>query len=165
MKTIEEKARAYDEAIKRAKAFELAEYKNIMESVFPELVESEDEKIRKEFCKDIWTFIPNEKAHKYIAWLEKQGKWKLAWSEEDKENMNNILYILNQLKDTSSYEEDDIAEKTINWFKSLKDRLYSSNQYDKDMLGAIVYCIKNNRQLEKEHINWLEKNKISISKR
>lgn len=40
----------------------------------PELCESEDERIRKEFCKDIWTFIPNEKAHKYISWLEKHGK-------------------------------------------------------------------------------------------
>ena len=38
----------------------------------PELTESEDERIRKEFCEDIWTFIPNEKAHKYIVWLEKQ---------------------------------------------------------------------------------------------
>ena len=40
--------------------------------------------------------------------------------------MNNVLYILNQLKDTSSYEDDNIAEKTINWFKSLKDRLCSN---------------------------------------
>ena len=42
---------------------------------------------------------------------------------EDEENLNNVLYIFNQLKDTSSYKEDDIAEKTINWLKSLKDRL------------------------------------------
>lgn len=51
---------------------------------FPELCESEDERIRKEFCKDIWTFIPNEKAHKYIAWLEKQG-------EQDNNEDSNIL--------------------------------------------------------------------------
>jgi len=47
---------------------------------------------------------------------------KVTWKKEDEENMNNILYILNQLKDTSSYKEDDIAEKTIDWLKSLKDR-------------------------------------------
>ena len=45
---------------------------NWVKDNFPELKETEDERIRKEFCKDIWTFIPNEKAHKYIAWLEKQ---------------------------------------------------------------------------------------------
>lgn len=43
-------------------------------TMFPTIAESEDERIRKEFCKDIWTFIPNEKANKYIAWLEKQNK-------------------------------------------------------------------------------------------
>ena len=32
----------------------------------------EDEVIRKEFCEDIWNSFPYEKAHKYIAWLEKQ---------------------------------------------------------------------------------------------
>lgn len=79
-----------------------------------------------------------------------------TWNKEDEENMNNVIYILNQLKDTS-YKEDDIAEKTINWLKSLKDRLCSNNEYDKDMLGAITYCIKNNRPLEKEHIAWLER--------
>ena len=47
-----------------------------LENTFPELKESEDERIRKEFCEDIWTYIPNEKAHKYIAWLEKQGEQK-----------------------------------------------------------------------------------------
>lgn len=79
-----------------------------------------------------------------------------TWNKKDEENMNNIIYILNQLKDTSSYEEDNIAENAINWLKNLKDRLCSNNEYDKDMLGAIVYCIKNNRPLEKEHISWLK---------
>ena len=36
-----------------------------------------------------------------------------------------------------------------------------NNEYDKDMLEAIKYFIKNNRLLEKEHIAWLE-SKLSI---
>lgn len=80
------------------------------------------------------------------------------WNKEDEENMNNVLYILNQLKDTSYYKEDNISERTINWLKSIKDRLCSNNEYDKDMLGAILYCIKNNRPLENEHITWIERN-------
>lgn len=80
--TQEEKAKAYDEALERAEGI-IKYYKECnrdeasiedLETIFPELAESEDERIRKEFCEDIWTFIPNEKAHKYIAWLEKQGK-------------------------------------------------------------------------------------------
>lgn len=72
MKTIEEKAKAYDEALERARAFELPEYKNIMESVFPELKESEDEKIKRELRNDLILYVPTPE--RYIAWLEKQGK-------------------------------------------------------------------------------------------
>ena len=43
-------------------------------------------------------------------------------------NMNNVLYIFNQLKDTSSYKEDNIAEKTIKWLESLKDRVKSMKE-------------------------------------
>ena len=42
-----------------------------LEYIFPELVESEDEKIRKELIKFVKVNIPNEE--RYIAWLEKQG--------------------------------------------------------------------------------------------
>jgi len=64
------------------------------EAFFPELRESENERIRKEFCKDIWTFIPNEKAHKYIAWLEKQGEQKSIWHNEDEEPQRDSLILL-----------------------------------------------------------------------
>lgn len=88
MKTIEEKAKAYDEALKRANKVNKGNADDrepgitICEYIFPELKESEDEKIRKEFCKDIRTFIPIEKANKYIAWLEKQGKQKVSDSSQ-----------------------------------------------------------------------------------
>jgi len=72
--TLEQKAKAYDEAIERAKSFELPEYKNIMKSVFPELKESGDERIKKALCKAIWTYVPTEEGQEYIAWLEKQGE-------------------------------------------------------------------------------------------
>ena len=133
-------------------------------SFLPELKEGEDEKIRK----DIVTYLAQsansatlkvnaQKFNKWISWLEKQDQKETTWNKEDEENMNNVLYILNQLKDTSFYKEDDIAGKAINWFKYLKDRLCSNNEYDKDMLGAIEYCKKNNRPLEKEHLAWIEK--------
>lgn len=130
-----------------------------LQDIFPELKESEYEKIRKQikaFIKSRGSHITQSKTDAWLAWIDKRSEQNLTWSEEDEEYMNNVLYILNQLKDTSSYN-DDIAENTINWIKSLKYRLYSNNEYDKDMLGAIEYCIKNNRPFEKEHIAWIDK--------
>lgn len=162
--TQEEKA--YDRLIERLKdlkfAYRFSPLSDTIEEIFPELKESEDEKIRKTLYGWVCvepddTFKEGFTKEQILAWLEKKGEQKTTWDKQDEENMNNVLYILNQLKDTSSYKEHDIAEKTINWFKALKYRLCSNNEYGKDMLGAIEYCIKNHRPLEKEHIAWLEK--------
>lgn len=73
--TEKEKAKAYDEAIERAKS-----YGNIIaEEIFPELKESEDEKIKKaiiEFfeSEDDNTTYSLVRKKDIIAWLEKQGK-------------------------------------------------------------------------------------------
>ncbi len=93
--SIKEKAKRYDEAIERAKEM-IKDMPNIggvakvddIQYLFPELKESEDERIRKEliaFLKetieyggispDIWTM---NNAKKWIAWLEKQGEQKSA---------------------------------------------------------------------------------------
>ena len=78
--TEKEKAKAYDEAIERAKKL----YGNgIAEGIFPELKESDDDRIRKWIIDDIRYNMNNEplnnseykkKAENAIAWLEKQGK-------------------------------------------------------------------------------------------
>ena len=78
--TEKEKAKAYDEAIERAKKL----YGDgIAEGIFPELKESEDEKIRRWIIDDIRYNMNNEplnnseykkKAEKAIVWLEKQSK-------------------------------------------------------------------------------------------
>ena len=87
----EEKARAYDEAIKRAKAI-LKVTDNIQESlfyvstIFPELKESEDEKIRNwligyfhQYKEDgMEKYANGLKVESIIAWLEKQGEQKPA---------------------------------------------------------------------------------------
>lgn len=167
----------YDDALKRAEAIlkvaqNQTEIYNCIITIFPELKESCDREIRKDIIRNLERYIecvkdgydaPSaknfviEEIEKQIVWLEKQGQKETTWNKEDEENMNNVLYVFNQVKGTFFYKEDDTAEKVINWLKSLKDRLCSNNEYDKDMLGAIAYYIKNNRPLEKEHIAWLEK--------
>jgi len=79
--TQEEKAKAYDEALEKARS--IIEYyvehkrndvlpyiKEDLEGIFPELKESEDERIRKE----IIDFVKSRGGFKgdWIAWLEKQ---------------------------------------------------------------------------------------------
>lgn len=77
--TQEEKAKRYDEAIERARALNNGEVVNIKigtttcEYIFPELKESEDERIRKElidFVKSRLAGFPE--CGRFIAWLEKQ---------------------------------------------------------------------------------------------
>lgn len=85
--TIEEKAKAYDEALERAKEYNFNGAKQVVKDlvtyIFPELAESEDERIRKELISKInglwendavmWPSTLEEK-NKYITWLEKQGQ-------------------------------------------------------------------------------------------
>ena len=86
--SIEEKAKAYDEALRKARNIVNSINvgligKNSFEAVFPELRESEDERIRKELINEINRLWENnyspwpssfEKKNKYITWLEKQGE-------------------------------------------------------------------------------------------
>jgi hypothetical protein len=86
--SIEEKARRYDEAkyimkeyIESGNAGVIAE--NTIKKAFPELMESEDERIRKEIIEQInllksatLSDLKDKQFNSWIAWLEKQGKNK-----------------------------------------------------------------------------------------
>ena len=102
--TTEEKAKAYDEALERARdSFTYPDYPGFIRAdvVFPELKESDDESIRKaiiEFFElqddnTTYSFVPKKDI---LAWLEKQrekpqGKTALeAIKEEKVDNANKI---------------------------------------------------------------------------
>ena len=77
--TQEEKAKAYDEAIKVAKEWHTDAqigFKANLEKLFPELKESEDERIRKALINyiDVYGDAGDFTKKQFIAWLEKQGK-------------------------------------------------------------------------------------------
>ena len=101
--SIEQKAKAYDEAIEKLRnAFYVnnsrmcEEYRNavlkIIEPIFPELKESEDEKIRKWIVRTLKSLnnssIQIDGAYEMmlpaISWLEKQGERKLVDKVEPK---------------------------------------------------------------------------------
>jgi len=98
--TIEQKAKAYDDAIRIAQEL----YNNPNSSnigkwyvctVFPELQESEDEKVRESLLEYLHT-LPNHYSHsgvcapEWIAWIEKQ-KYAITCSEEQMKVLNEVL--------------------------------------------------------------------------
>ena len=85
--TIIEKAKNFDEALSRAKGFyeRFPEQRVFLEKIFPDLKESNDERIRtflhhtftaQYLCKDKLGKWHGEPVANILAWLEKQSTWK-----------------------------------------------------------------------------------------
>ena len=131
--TEKEKVKAYYEAIERTKK----SYGNrIAEEIFPELKESEDEKIRRWIIDDIRYNINNEslnnseykkKAEKAIAWLEKQidkdkliqelGEYKVKYTQE----------VLEKYINSMSNKDDERLRKTaIAFLKDFAEQGYEN---------------------------------------
>jgi hypothetical protein len=76
--SIDEKAKAYDEAIKRAREWynelEPDSYTCVVESIFPEFKESEDKKIRKKIIALVNAYGQGMYKDEMLAWLEKKGE-------------------------------------------------------------------------------------------
>ena len=98
-----------------------------LEDMFPELKESKDERIRKELLswlksKDGQT-LPIDKYNAAIAWLEKQGEQKSAWSEEDEKMRQETIDWFEKKCFPYALESENPARESIKWLKSLKDRI------------------------------------------
>lgn len=113
------------------------------EAFFPELKESEDEKIRKwlisqlKIKSDDTNFDLNIMIDKAISWLEKQGGQKSqrmvsaeakeamydkpAWSIEDISKVQRICKYLDEAK--KYYADITEVRDCIDWLKSLEDRV------------------------------------------
>lgn len=80
--TIEEKAKAYDEAVNKLRRFMAQGVEPLItradvQDFFPELKESEDERIRKAIIATIHLYYGEpleDEAKEMLAWLEKQGE-------------------------------------------------------------------------------------------
>lgn len=145
--SIEEKAKRYDEAIERAEsiynetAIPSATTKGICTYIFPELKESEDDRMIQYF-KDLAPFDKADELYeKYgfshkdaIAWLEKQGEQKLLYFNDNAKEMfikalerveeqNNKGYKLTDCdknswwEDFKAYTSCIIEQKSAAWSK------------------------------------------------
>ena len=114
-----------------------------IEEIFPELKESEDERIRKEIIATIHLYYGEpleDEAKEMISWLEKQGnkpqgktaleaikeekvdnsnkvETNSAWSEEDETILDNLIYAL--ANDRIGNNRDEY----VDWLKSIKERV------------------------------------------
>ena len=155
MKSIEEKAKAYDEALARANEM-IKSMTNIggvakvddIQHIFPELKESEDE-LMIQYFKDLAPFDKADELYeKYgfshkdaIAWLEKQCEQKIKTPEESL-GIDSDTY--NKIVDECIYGEQKPIDKVEPNFKVGDWVVYCND--DVDLITGIEengYCINN----------------------
>lgn len=120
---------SYEEKLRLAKeALESGSYdKETIEYIFPELKESEDEKIRKDIIRVFTGEIPytsKEENEKYITWLEKQGA-SYTKEEVDDAYLKGINDAKNEIEKQheANYQiRKDIATFIFNYRGDIKDR-------------------------------------------
>jgi hypothetical protein len=118
-----------------------ADQKYVLESLFPELKEPEDEKVRKaliEMVRDrtgdeLWVDY-NVHKEEVLAWLEKQGEQKpIEWDADDDDKFFFLKARLKDYEDCIIYDEElsecqkhNVRETTkefLEWLDSIKERI------------------------------------------
>lgn len=163
--TENEKAKAYDEALKKASATHKDEDRHLkatLERIFPELKEDDDERIKKdliqwvdEFPDIIWR---GHYKKDIIAWLEKQGdkdkliqefgEYKVKYTQEVLEKHINSMNNKDdeRLRKTTIAFLKDFAEKgyenaveCIDWLEKQGEDKKEINNFD--VLPGLYKCI------------------------
>lgn len=163
MATIDYKEK-YEQALERARQFSekpyLEDSAGIVEYIFPELKESEGEKIRK-VQLDYWRSVGGKEWHgvpvqETITWLERQGSQTHAWCEED-ERMRQ--YVVNELRFVKELVNDpnyavnvEGVEKEIDWMESLKDRI--NWKPSDEQMDALQYVCRNLNPPLSDKLGW-----------
>ena len=151
--SIEEKAKAYDRVSKEVKDFfegrqkMYSDVSQTLKYLFPELKESEDEKIREYLIRYIDnTMKSSELKSKLLAWLEKQGEKKpkrmisaeakeALWNESEREALR------------TEYEKGraDVIAKTLEWINVFNDNNYIMHYSDscEHSINEIIEWYKN----------------------
>lgn len=164
--SIEEKARAYDEALERVKELlsrcrnnrdriTMVYRVNDIESIFPELKKSEDEKIKEDLIEWISDFPDMIWSGHYkkdvIAWLEKQGEQKQDVNVQinPSEYINNIggngCYLKNATQ-TSTWSKKEEKVDNQNCVKSVDDikpKFKVGDWISNDMCDVHIASIEN----------------------
>lgn len=133
--TPQEKAAAYDMAIERTRQM-IEDYKNrgldnyyacakeSLEKIFPELRESDDERIKEKIKATIHLFFGEplkEEAKEMITWLEKHEQKHIPWYDLEKSKEAGYTIVPNEeyeriIKIAEWSEEDDSKLKEVLYY-------------------------------------------------
>lgn len=170
----------YKEALERMKSWVRGEHpegfseaQKAAEFIFPELKESEDEKIRKVLLNDFKNncseyYCEGINRDMIIAWLEKQGEKKpYEWHCEDEQNINAVLafiedeYLRRWLKDIihAEYEQCDGCINDKGCVICVDGNMKETNVEPKFKVDEWVV----NSQGEVWHIDSLDKKNYQVS--
>lgn len=135
----------YKEALERAK--DMLSYKEVrredMEYLFPELKESEDERIRKELiehvkdqqssfisapdCRDKYEEEENNKYNAWIAWLERQGDKDKLIKELGEYKVKYTQEVLEKhLNNMNNKDNERLRKTTIAFLKDFAEQGYEN---------------------------------------
>ena len=160
--------KAYKEALERAEHVALTnEHKSAATYIFPELSETEDERIRKAIITHFVegrAEVPTKAVlDEWIAYLEKQKEQKPAeWSEEERNGLTNTIALIQGYKDSSPNDEyaQENCDYSLDWLKSLRPQpKLEWSEEDKKKFNRIIEAIENDTtstKLELELISFLE---------
>lgn len=105
----------------------------VLEGIFPELKESEDERARKRLIAMCQHYIECYSLDQFnlddykeaLAWLEKQAKKSSKWSEEDEKMVNDIITAIDTLYQHGmvNWLKGIYCHEMVNWLKGIKSRI------------------------------------------
>jgi len=176
--SVEEKAQRYDEAIKRIENIKTGKCETtfmftegLFEHIFPELAESEDEKIRKYLIKCVnenmfvKSYDDGFDKHKVLAWLEKQGENNMGISEATKQKLEDNLNKALEKETPESWNEfleGQGEQKTTDKVEPKFKVKYAGSEYNvlevKDIAGITFYGIED----EPNHIDYVRPDHCEI---
>lgn len=168
----EEKAKRYDEAIKRGldciiqtQATEMVTRQDILDEIFPELKDIEDEKIRKDLKELVelcvrWDFITRGESKTMLNWIENKGNYSIIVREikrrkeilsREKNNSINyndklslggkiamleeLLVFLNEMQDDQK-DDDIITDSENNGDKDFEPKFHKGQWIVKEKFGV-----------------------------
>ncbi len=143
--TQEQKEKAYDEALERASRLRVQNpfdtVSQMMEHVFPELKESEGERIRKEIYQFVYEQRPEAD---WLAWLEKQDKQDVRYKHLEELLAADDIYQMSMNQDMV----EEAKTKAINALSKLciselllekqGEQKPAWNEEDKNMLKKAI---------------------------
>ena len=158
----------YEEAYKEAKLRMSAAYNSnrctigFMNEIFPQLEESEDEKVRKEIISALkWANDKDGVYDKHISWLEKQGKQVDCLQDLQVPNGGIVLEDFNGGEGHYKVNLDFLNKKQVEEIEKIVND-WNKDTEIKNCIGMILTDASEQRFKDyntslKECLDWLEK--------